>query len=225
MFLIYFALWVILNGRFTPEIGAFGLAFALLLYVFSCAFLGFSVKKDLRLIRGIPAALAYGVLLLTEIVKANFAVMRIILNPAYEVKPKLVRFESGLKMGSHRVALADSITLTPGTITCQLRGDEYVVHCLDESMTDGLTDGPMITALLDMEREKPKKPAQEDQIADDTDGMEIAEALENAQELGELEAAAAAQEEELVGDILTAEDADEADGAQQAQEAGEEHES
>lgn len=215
MFLIYFALWVILNGRFTPEIGAFGLAFALLLYVFSCAFLGFSVKKDLRLIRGIPAAIGYGVLLLTEIVKANFAVMRIILNPGYEVKPKLVRFESGLKMGSHRVALADSITLTPGTITCQLRGDEYVVHCLDESMTQGLTDGPMITALLDMERPKPQKPEREAENADE-DGVEIESALENAQELGELEAAAAAQEEELVGDILTAEDADEADGAQEA---------
>ena len=51
----------------------------------------------------------------------------------------------------HRVALADSITLTPGTITCQLRGDEYVVHCLDESMAEGMTDGALITALKEME--------------------------------------------------------------------------
>ena len=194
MFFIYFALWVILNGRFTLEIGAFGLAFALLLYAFSCAFLGWSVKKDLRLIRGIPAALSYGVLLLTEIVKANFAVMRIILNPRHEVKPRLVRFESGLKMGSHRVALADSITLTPGTITCQLRGDEFVVHCLDESLADGLTDGPMISALLDMERPKPVSPEEDEQAAAEEDGVAIEEALESAQELSELGAAAAAQE-------------------------------
>ena len=157
MFFVYFALWVILNGRWTLEIGAFGLVFAALLYAFTCKFLGYSVKKDLRLIRGVPAAVRYGALLLREIVLANIAVMRIILNPGYEPRPKLVRFESGLKGEAHRVALADSITLTPGTITCQLRGDEYVVHCLDESLADGLTDGALITALRDMETEKPAK--------------------------------------------------------------------
>lgn len=151
MFCVYFALWVVLNGRWTLEIGAFGLLFAALLYAFSCKFLGFSVRKDLRLLRGIPAAVRYLAMLLWEIVKANIAVMRIILNPEFEPKPKLIRFESGLKGEGHRVALADSITLTPGTITCQLRGDEYVVHCLDESMAEGMTDGALITALKEME--------------------------------------------------------------------------
>ena len=151
MFFVYFILWVILNGRWTLEIGAFGLVFAALLYAFTCKFLGSSVKKDLRLIRGVPAAVRYGALLLCEIVKANFAVMRIILNPEFEPKPRLVRFESGLSGEAHRVALADSITLTPGTITCRLRGDEYIVHCLDESLAEGLTDGALIRALWKME--------------------------------------------------------------------------
>lgn len=164
MFLAYFALWVILNGRWTVEIGAFGVVFAALAYAFSCAFLGLSPRADLRLMRALPRAISYGALLLTEIVRANFAVMRVILNPAYEVKPKLVRFESGLKSEALRVALADSITLTPGTITCQLRGDEYVVHCLDESMAKGLTDGPLISALRAMSA--PHRPAaQEEEIA------------------------------------------------------------
>ena len=140
-----------LNGRWTLEIGAFGVLFAALLYAFSCKFLGYSVQKDLRFARGIPAAARYLATLLAEIVKANLAVMRIILNPEAEPKPRLIRFESGLKDEGHRVALADSITLTPGTITCQLRGDEYVVHCLDESLAEGLTDGALITALREME--------------------------------------------------------------------------
>ena len=154
MFFVYFALWVVLNGRWTLEIGAFGALFAALLYAFSCKFLGYSVRKDLRFARGISAAARYLAMLLVEIVKANFAVMRIILNPEFEPKPKLVRFESGLKGEGHRVALADSITLTPGTITCQLRGDEYVVHCLDESLSEGLTDGALITALRKMEAKR-----------------------------------------------------------------------
>ena len=153
MFFVYFALWVILNGRWTLEVGAFGLAVSALLYAFTCKFAGYSMKKDLRMLRGIPAALSYAALLLEEIVKANVAVMHIILNPELEPKPRLVRFKSGLKSEAHRVALADSITLTPGTITCQLRGDEYVVHCLDEGLAEGLTDGALITALREMEAE------------------------------------------------------------------------
>ena len=157
MFFVYFALWVILNGRWTLEVGAFGAVFAALLYAFSCKFLGYSVRKDLRLIRGIPAAARYAALLLREIVDANVTVMRMIVNPEFEPKPKLVRFESGLKSEAHRVALADSITLTPGMITCQLRGDEYVVHCLDESLAQGLTGGALIAALREMEAPAPAK--------------------------------------------------------------------
>lgn len=151
MFIAYFALWVVLNGKWTPEIGVFGVAFAALLFAFSCRFMGYSVKKDLALARGAFSAARYGVMLLGEIVKANLAVIRMILDLEFEPKPQLVRFESGLKKARHRVALADSITLTPGTITCMLEGDSFVVHCLDESLVDGLDDGAMISALRRME--------------------------------------------------------------------------
>ncbi len=156
MFSAYFALWVILHGRWTLEIGAFGVAFAAALFAFSCRFMGYSVRKDVALVRGAFAAARYGVMLLGEIVKANLAVMRMILDLDFEPKPQLVRFESGLALERHRVALADSITLTPGTITCLLEGDEFVVHCLDESLADGLDDGPMISALRRMEEKNGK---------------------------------------------------------------------
>ena len=44
MFFVYFAFWVILNGKWTTEIAVFGLAFAAIAYVFSCLFMGFSLK-------------------------------------------------------------------------------------------------------------------------------------------------------------------------------------
>lgn len=152
MFLMYFALWVILNGRWTLEIGAFGVVFAALLYVFSCCFMGYSVKTDIALARGLLSAVRYGVMLLGEIVKANLAVMKMILTKGFEPKPQLVKFHSGLLKERHRVALANSITLTPGTITCQLEGDNFVVHCLDESLVEGLDDGVFVTALSNMEQ-------------------------------------------------------------------------
>ena len=41
MFIVYFALWVILNGKWTTEIGIFGVIFAAALYAFSCRFMGY----------------------------------------------------------------------------------------------------------------------------------------------------------------------------------------
>lgn len=154
MFIVYFALWVILNGKWTTEIGVFGLAFAAVLYLFSCRFMGYSFKKDLHYLRRLPAALSYGATLLVEIFKANVTVIKMILDKNFEPKPQLVHFESGLVELGHRVALADSITLTPGTITCQLEGDHYLVHCLDEAMVDGLDNGVFVQKLARMEEKQ-----------------------------------------------------------------------
>ena len=66
MFIVYFALWVILNGKWTTEIGVFGLVFAAVLYGFSCRFMGYSFKKDLHYLRRLPATLRYGATLLAD---------------------------------------------------------------------------------------------------------------------------------------------------------------
>ena len=97
---------------------------------------------------------AYGATLLAEIFKANITVIRMILDRNFEPKPQLVHFESGLVELRHRVVLADSITLTPGTITCQLEGDRYLVHCLDEAMVDGLDNGVFVERLSEMEKKQ-----------------------------------------------------------------------
>lgn len=154
MFFVYFALWVILNGKWTTEIALFGVAFAAIAYFFSCRFMGFSPKTDARLMGKAWQAVRYGWLLLGEIISANLTVMRMVLDLSFEPKPQLVKFSSGLKKERHRVVLANSITLTPGTITCLLEGDEFLVHALDESLVDGLDDGAMITRLKEMEAEK-----------------------------------------------------------------------
>lgn len=154
MFFVYFALWVVLNGKWTTEIAAFGVAFAAIAYLFSWRFMGYHPKTDLRLMRKAGHAVRYGWMLLGEILTANLTVMRMILNLDFEPKPQLVKFKSGLKKDRHRVVLANSITLTPGTITCLLEGDDFLVHALDESLVDGLDDGVMITRLKEMEAEE-----------------------------------------------------------------------
>jgi multicomponent Na+:H+ antiporter subunit E len=48
--------------------------------------------------------------------------------------------------------LADSITLTPGTITVSLEGNEYVVHCLDKELAEGINTSVFVTLLKRLER-------------------------------------------------------------------------
>lgn len=124
-------------------------------------FFGFSVnswviplKKKKNLYRNIKWGIVYTVILILEILKANIGVMRLILSPQYEVEPKLVRFRTDLKTDIARVILANSITLTPGTITVTLEGDEYVVHCLDASMAEGMDDSIFVQLLHQFERKE-----------------------------------------------------------------------
>lgn len=156
MFFVFFLLWVAFNGRLTWEIAAFGAVLSGVLYAFCCAFLGYSPKKDWAAARLIPAALRYVGLLLTEIVKCNLALTRIVFAPKLEVKPHLVTFRTPLK-GGFKSALADSITLTPGTITVHSEGDRLTVHCLDTQFMEGIDDTSFSQALEKCKRQRRKR--------------------------------------------------------------------
>ena len=156
MFICFFALWVVLNGKWTTEIGVFGLVFAALAYAFTWKYMGYSPKVDLALVMRAPSAIAYGVNLLKEIIKANLAVTKMILRSDFVPEPQLVRFDVDLKKNRHLVALANSITLTPGTITVDLDENHFLVHALDASFVDGLDDGGFAAQLMKMEEKHMK---------------------------------------------------------------------
>lgn len=148
-----FLLWVLFNGRFTWEIAAFGAVISIALAWFVQRFVapGMTLRKQWAAFRRLPAYLQYLWLLIVEIVLANFAVMKLILSDREIVQPRLASFKSSLKTRAARVALADSITLTPGTITVHLHDNEYLVHCLDEDFEPGLTNSSFEQRLLQME--------------------------------------------------------------------------
>ncbi|MDD3335411.1 MAG: Na+/H+ antiporter subunit E [Eubacteriales bacterium] len=138
--IIFFAFWLVLNGRFTWEIAAFGAVLSAALYWFCVKFLEYSPKAEWKAIRKIPGMARYFFLLIKEIFKANFALMKIVYSPKKKIKPQLVTFHTPLRNPGLRSVLADSITLTPGTITVMLEDGEMTVHCLDESFAQGIED-------------------------------------------------------------------------------------
>ncbi len=134
MFLLYFLFWIIFNGAFTLEIAIFGVAISAGMYAFCCIFMGYSVKKDIAIIKKVPRFLYYIVILVWEIIKANAQMAKyIVIKQEYELKPVIFKYHTSLKTKVCRVLLSNSITLTPGTITISLKDDELIVNAIDKS--------------------------------------------------------------------------------------------
>ncbi|MCR5398440.1 MAG: Na+/H+ antiporter subunit E [Lachnospiraceae bacterium] len=151
MIIFFFLVWVIFNGRLTVEIAVFGLVISSAIYMFVCKFLGYSPKIDRYAIRNTGLFVKYFCILMAEIIKANFTATRFIGSSRYEVEPVIVSFETDLKTRSARVLLANSITLTPGTITVSMDGNRFTVHCLDKSLAVGLADSVFVKMLHELE--------------------------------------------------------------------------
>lgn len=151
MYLLYFLLWVIFNGNMTLEICILGLIIAAVIFAFTCRFMDYSIEKEKKLIRTTGMFLKYVCVLVSEIVKANMSVIRMILSEEEEQKPALFHFHANLKTPLGKSLLANAITLTPGTITVELEGSRYTVHCLDESLAPQSDDSVFVKMISEME--------------------------------------------------------------------------
>ena len=151
MFWILLILWFIFNGRITLEVTLFGVVICGWLYRFMTKHMDYSLKRDRKLIPMIPGLIRYAVILVSEIVKSNIAVIKGILSPGLEIEPVFHTFHTDLKTELAQVALANSITLTPGTYTIGLENGEYLIHALDEGFVDGIEDSVFVKELRKLE--------------------------------------------------------------------------
>lgn len=137
MYILLFCFWLLLNGRLTAEICLLGLAVTGALAWLEYALFGYRPKQELRAVRKAPLFLAYVFVLVWEIIKANFQVSKYVLFQKYKITPKLVTFRTDLRTDFGRFLLANSITLTPGTITMEVTEQDgqnyFYVHWIDAS--------------------------------------------------------------------------------------------
>ncbi len=152
MYLLYFILWVVFNGNFTLEIAIFGVVIAAALFAFTCKFTDYSIEKEKKLFKNFFNIVRFAYTLIIEIFKANMSVIHLILTQKEEAEPQLVTFKADLHTAAGRSMLANSITLTPGTITVLLEDNNYTVHCLDKDFADGLDDSTFTDILKKCEK-------------------------------------------------------------------------
>jgi multicomponent Na+:H+ antiporter subunit E len=137
-FLVRFSLlaifWIVLSGYFDFIHLFSGLLCCLLIAHVSKGLL--DIPRPSVCIRMIP----YIPWLCWQIILANLDVAYRVLHPRMPIDPNVVRFRADLHTDFGKVLLANSITLTPGTVTIDVEGDEFIVHSLTKKARDGLSD-------------------------------------------------------------------------------------
>lgn len=157
MIVLLFLLWLLLNGRFTADAGMLeivitGIAVAGVAYWFAHKALGYTLKAEIKMLKKAPILIAYLFLLIKEIIVANFQMMKIVTSKKAEIHPVMVKIKVPLKTEFARVLLANSITLTPGTITAELEGDEFTIHCVDTAFSEGMESSSFVKMLERLEK-------------------------------------------------------------------------
>ena len=135
------AVWLLLSGHFETTLVAYGVLSAVVV-VALMAHLRILDSEALPVHLGFRAAL-YLPWLLKEIALSNIAVARVILDPQLPIRPRILRVRASQRSDVALVIYANSITLTPGTVTLDVRNGEFLVHALTDESARGLLTGKM----------------------------------------------------------------------------------
>lgn len=138
-FFIMFGFWILLSGKFDPFHLTLGVISSMLVafmsadLIFSAPVAKGRAATAMRFMKYIPW-------LLREIMLSALQVTYLALHPRMRtlIEPRIVTFKSKLKSNVAQVALANSITLTPGTITIRVVDGEFYVHALSRRAAESL---------------------------------------------------------------------------------------
>ena len=132
---LLFAFWLALSGHYTPMLLTAGAVCAV-----ACVFAAIRMRSADP--EGHPIELFWGAItyfpwLFVEIAKSGWSVTKVILHPSLPISPTMTVVRASQKTPAGMATYANSITLTPGTITAGVRGNEFTVHAL---VRDGAID-------------------------------------------------------------------------------------
>ena len=138
---VLFLLWLVLSGIYTSILISFGVLSAIIV-----AWIAY--RMDVADHEGFPIqlswkAVSYWPWLIVEIIKSNIAVAGLILGSRKNIKPILIRIPANQKTELGQVTYANSITLTPGTVSIAVGENMIDVHSLSKAAAEDLKQGVM----------------------------------------------------------------------------------
>jgi multicomponent Na+:H+ antiporter subunit E len=138
-------IWVIANGTLAFDVLITGIVISAAI---ALAFASFA--RVYSVIRWSPKVMLYYLMYLAvfliELARANLNVMRLVFSPRIDIEPGIVEIKTSLKSPIGRLALANSITLTPGTLVVDIKDDSLFIHWINVSATDPVAATEEISA-------------------------------------------------------------------------------
>jgi multicomponent Na+:H+ antiporter subunit E len=141
LFLALAVMWILWSWHFNALLLALGTASCVTVFLIARG-MGLTEHEGTSpaILLRLPLYLPW---LFLEIVKANFDVARRILTPGLPIDPRVIRVRAGQAGDLARVIYANSITLTPGTVSIDTEGDTITVHALTAAAAEGVQSGEM----------------------------------------------------------------------------------
>ena len=150
LFIILFAFWLLMSGYYTPLILSLGVISCLL-----CVYLtikGKFLDNETLPIYFFPRLIQYTLWLIKEILKSNIQTAKVIIMKSEE--PELFSVKATQRTNEGKVTYANSITLTPGTVTTQIKNDIFEVHALTKDFGDDVRSSEMDKMVTWLEKGK-----------------------------------------------------------------------
>mgnify|MGYP001192278083 CR=1 FL=1 len=139
--LVLAGFWLLLSGYFLPLLLVFGLL-SVGLVCFIVARMD-QIDGEMRSVHPNIKLVGYFFWLLVEIVKSSIFVAKVIWRPKVSVSPSVFQVKTKHRSSLGKTVYANSITLTPGTITIDVEGDVLTVHSMERDLEDSLKAGDM----------------------------------------------------------------------------------
>jgi multicomponent Na+:H+ antiporter subunit E len=133
--------WVLLSGHFTALLLGLGLV-SVVLVVWLLSRMD-RTDHEASFMRVSPGLFGYLSWLGGAVIRANISVVRCIWNPSLPIQPTWARVDTAIESPLKKTLYANSITLTPGTLTTGAREDHLSVHCLTKENLAELKEGEM----------------------------------------------------------------------------------
>ena len=150
LFIVLFGFWLLMSGYYTPLILSLGVISCLL-----CVYLtikGKFLDNETLPIYFFPRLIQYTLWLIKEILKSNIQTAKVIIMKSEE--PELFSVKATQKTDEGKVTYANSITLTPGTVTTQIKNDVFEVHALTKDFGDDVRSSDMDKMVTWLEKGK-----------------------------------------------------------------------
>ncbi|MES1951326.1 cation antiporter [Salinisphaera sp. S4-8] len=143
-------LWLLLSGHYSPLLLGLG-AFSCLFCAYVCHRMGIIDSESVPL-HMLPRLPGYALWLGSEIAKSNWDVAKRIVLPGRRISPTIVRIRAAQATELGQVVFANSITLTPGTVTVALRRGDAIVHAITRENAQDMEGGDMDKRVRALER-------------------------------------------------------------------------